>query len=73
MTKNRLDELYNIIDGVLIENSLFVDNKCYELINSSDNQYTLKIKKRSNIPLTLTFSAENCTDYVMNINLIGLL
>lgn len=48
------------------------DTKCYELTNI-DNQFTLKIKRRSNIPLTLTFSAENCTDYVMNINLIGLL
>ena len=48
------------------------DTKCYELTNI-DNQFTLKIKRRSNIPLTLTFSAEDCTDYVMNINLIGLL
>lgn len=48
------------------------DTKCYELTNI-DNQFTLKIKRRSNVPLTLTFSAEDCADYVININLIGLL
>lgn len=48
------------------------DTRCYELTNIN-NQFTLKIKKRSNIPLILTFMAEGCADYIMNINLIGLL
>ena len=48
------------------------DTKCYELTNTN-NQFTLKIKKRSNVPLILTFMAEDCADYIMNINLIGLL
>lgn len=48
------------------------DTICYELTNIN-NQFTLKIKKRSNIPLILTFMAEGCADYIMNIDLIGLL
>lgn len=48
------------------------DARCYELTNTN-NQFTLKIKKKSNVPLILTFMAEDCADYIMNINLIGLL
>ena len=45
---------------------------CYDLVPMT-NGYFLNIKKKSNVPLTLTFSASDCTDYVMNIKLIGLL
>ena len=46
---------------------------CYELIPTSINNYRLNILKKSNTPLTLTFSSVDCSDYVMNIKLIGLL
>ena len=45
---------------------------CYTLIPVT-NGYLLTILKKSNKPLTLTFSASGCIDYVMNIKLIGLL
>ena len=45
---------------------------CYDLIPMT-NGYFLNIKKKSNTPLTLTFSATDCDDYVINIKLIGLL
>lgn len=50
-----------------------VDTKCYNILNIEDNKYSLTINKKSNTPLTLTFSADDCEDYIMNINLIGLL
>lgn len=45
---------------------------CYTLIPVT-NGYLLTILKRSAIPLTLTFSANGCTDYIVNIKLMGLL
>ena len=45
---------------------------CYTLVPTL-NGYSLTILKKSTIPLTLTFSANGCADYVMNIKLIGLL
>ena len=45
---------------------------CYTLVPIS-NGYLLTILKKSNIPLTLTFRAVGCADYVMDIKLIGLL
>lgn len=45
---------------------------CYTLVPVS-NGYILTILKKSNIPLTLTFKATDCADYVMDIKLIGLL
>ena len=45
---------------------------CYTLTTVT-NGYLLTILKKSPVPLTLTFSATDCADYVMNIELIGLL
>lgn len=45
---------------------------CYALTTVT-NGYLLTILKKSPVPLTLTFSATDCADYVMNIELIGLL
>ena len=45
---------------------------CYTLTTVT-NGYLLTILKKSPVPLTLTFSAVDCADYVMNIELIGLL
>ena len=45
---------------------------CYTL-TSIMNGYLLTILKKSSVPLTLTFKANGCSDYVMNIELIGLL
>ena len=49
-----------------------VPETCYEL-TSTTNGYFLEIKKKFVRPLILTFSADDCTDYVMAIKLIGLL
>lgn len=49
-----------------------VPNSVYTLTNTPVG-YRLIIHKKWNEPLTLTFSATGCTDYVMNIKLIGLL
>ena len=49
-----------------------VPNNCYTLTNSHSG-YKLIIHKKCNTPLTLTFSATGCADYVMTIKLIGLL
>ena len=47
-------------------------NECYELTQSI-NGYILTIKKKSTKDLKLTFSADDCEDYIMNIKLTGLL
>ena len=49
-----------------------VPNNIYTLTNQPSG-YKLIIHKKYNKPLTLTFSATGCADYVMNIKLIGLL
>ena len=49
-----------------------VNVACYDLEVTSDG-YSLSIKKKSTQPLILTFSADGCADYVMNIKLMGLL
>lgn len=46
---------------------------CYELSPTAINNYHLDVLKKSNTPLTLTFSAVGCEDYVMDIKLMGLL
>ena len=45
---------------------------CYTLIPVT-NGYLLTVLKKSNKPLTLTFSADGCVDVVVTIKLIGLL
>ena len=45
---------------------------CYTLTTVM-NGYLLTILKKSSVPLVLTFKASGCADYVMNIELIGLL
>ena len=47
-------------------------NECYELTQSI-NGYILTIKKKSTKDLKLTFSADGCENYIMNIKLTGLL
>ena len=49
-----------------------VSDKCYNLVPTT-NGYSLEIIKKNSKPLILTFSADNCADYVMEIKLIGLL
>ena len=49
-----------------------VPETCYELTPTT-NGYFLEIKKKFVRPLILTFSADDCADYVMAIKLIGLL
>ena len=49
-----------------------VPDNCYTL-TSNHSGYKLIIHKKYNTPLTLTFSATGCADYVMTIKLIGLL
>lgn len=49
-----------------------VNTNCYNLTQTT-NGYFLEIKKKSNTPLILTFSADDCEDFVMSIKLIGLL
>lgn len=49
-----------------------VPDSCYTLTNTL-NGYKLIIHKKYNKPLVLTFSAEDCEDYIMTIKLIGLL
>lgn len=45
---------------------------CYTLVPVT-NGYLLTILKKSNKPLTLTFSADGCEDNIVNIKLMGLL
>lgn len=69
-------DVYNegmLIGGTVTCTPTGADPRCYTLTNISNNKYTLTVNKKSNIPLTLTFSADDCADYVMTINLIGLL
>lgn len=49
------------------------DSRCYNLEILDTNTYKLTALKRSYKPLILTFSALDCTDYIISIELIGLL
>ena len=65
---NEGEELSDVVTCVASNANTY----CYNLEQTADG-YSLFVKKKSDKPLILTFSADGCEDYTMSIKLMGLL